>query len=386
MKYLLMLVVLLSLIIPVHAQTDTAAEAQIEQLVENMQAAVLDQDAETYLTYIDLLDDNFATEHTVWTKDWSEEDFLTSFTLEIENIEVEADTATGDLTLSYTTNLEEQPGFVAEFPVVFTYDEEQEQWLYAGEYWITTETEHFLIHAAPGTEEVAEFLIPQLNDIYESVTERYDHIPGRAMEIKVYNTREALVASVQMSLPLFTGWNEPGESLKIFPASRERLATIVAHEFTHFLTFDQAGHEQPVMPWWLAEGIATYIGQDFDLRAPEIYIENYLLRVQELVKNDELAEWSAMENFWETPVEYWTYAYPQGYSFVTFITETYGEELRNEWLASMATEMTIDEASQEFFDLTFEALEANFREWILEYKSEIGANEPDRPPELSLRN
>lgn len=367
-KLLLFVLLSTTLILPVHAQTDTTAEAQIEQLVEDMQAAVLDKDAETYLSHVDLSDENFATEHTVWTRDWSEEDFLTSFTLEIENLAVEDNTATGDLTLSYTTNLEEQPGFVAEFPVVFTYDEEQEQWLYAGEYWITAETEHFLVHASPGTESTAEFLIPRLNDIYESVTESYGHIPGRTMEIKLYNTREALVVSVQMSLPLFTGWNEPNESLKIFPATRERLATTVAHEFTHFLTFDQAGHEQPLMPWWLAEGIATYIGQEFDLRAPSVYVENYLLRIQELVENDELAEWSAMENFWETPIEYWAYAYPQGYSFVSFITEIYGEELRNEWLASMATEMTIDEASQEFFGLTFEALEADFREWILEFE------------------
>jgi hypothetical protein len=369
MRKLLVLIFLLTApVIPVRAQIDTTAEAQIEQLVAGMEAAVLDQDAETYLSYVDLSDENFATEHTVWTKDWSEEDFLTSFELDIENLEIEDNTATGDLTLAYTTDIEEQPGFVAEFPVVFTYDEKGEQWLYAGEYWTTTETDHFLVHASPGTEMVVEFLIPQLNDIYESVTESYGHIPERAMEIKLYNTREALVASAQLSLPMFNGWNEPNESLKIFPASRERLATTVAHEFTHFLTFDQAEHEQPVMPWWLAEGIATYIGQDFDLGGPALYIDNYLLPVQQLVEDDALAEWRAMERFWETPVKYWRYAYPQGYSFVSFVTETYGEDLRNEWLASMATEMTIDEASQEFFDLAFEELEADFREWILEFQ------------------
>lgn len=356
-------------------QTDDA-EASILALVDNMETAVLAGDGETYRTYVDFSDANFSFEHGNWIRDWAEsdEEWLTEFVLEISDLEIEEDVAVGMLHLEWSTIYEHQQDAVADYAVYFTYDDEFEIWLYAGEYWITTETEHFLVHASPGLEDVAEDLIPLLPDVFEEATANYNHIPQRAMEIKIYNSREALVGTTVMSLPMFSGWNEPSESLKTIAADPEILTMIVAHEFTHFMTFDQADHNQSRIPWWLNEGISQYIAEPFDGRGEEFYIEYRLLPVYEWTESDTLADWSQMSDFWNTDVQYWSYAYPQGYAFVRFVTETYGTDLRNDWLASMAVEMDIDEATEFHFNMSFTGLESEFRVWMLAFDFEaVGA-------------
>ncbi len=339
----------------------------IEALVDDMETAVLAGDAETYASYIDWTDDNFRYEHENWIRDWAEsdEDWLVDFSLRISDIEVEDNHAVGMLRLQWVTV--DQPQRVANYPVQFNYDEEAEQWLYAGEYWITQETEYFLIHASPGTEDAVEPLLPFLPDIYEYVTSHYDHIPEQAMEIKIYNSREALVGTVGMSFPPFSGWNEPNESLKTINVDTMNLVRIIAHEFTHFLTFDQADHTQTRIPWWLNEGISQYMSAPFHPGGDEYWVKDQLAKVQAWTENDELAEWSEMADFWNTDVQYWQYAYPQGYAFVRFVTEEYGEEVRNAWLADMAVEMDIDESTEVHFDKSFDELEAEFRAWILAF-------------------
>lgn len=341
----------------------------IEGVVEAMESSVLDQDVELYLSYVDLSDSNFATEHTNWANDWGEDDYLTLFELEISGIEfLEDGRAVGDLSFVYATSYDHQPGANAFFPVQFTYDEENETWLYAGEYWITTETEHFLVHAAPGLEDVVETLVLELPDIYDGVTADYGHKPAAPMEIKLYDSRPALWATVLLSLPGFTGWNEPNESLKLFAGDDSILTTVVAHEFTHFLSFDQADQGQPLMPWWLLEGIAQVTAVPFDARGTERY-DTVVLNVQEAALSTGLIAWEEISNFEETPTEYWQYVYPQGYTFTRFVTEAFGVEARNEWIV-LQSEIEIEEATEEVFDMSFEELDAAFLVWLEAFEVE----------------
>ncbi len=37
----------------------------------------------------------------------------------------------------------------------------------------------------------------------------------------------------------------------------------VAHEFTHFLEFEMAGTARSRLPWWLSEGLAVYVANDY---------------------------------------------------------------------------------------------------------------------------
>src|SRR6185503_9664049 len=126
------------------------------------------------------------------------------------------------------------------------------------------ETEHFRVRAMPGLVGVAKEISTNLPEIYDYVTNNFGHTPSSNLEIKLYDTSAVLVANTLLSLPEIHGWNEPGESLKLVAAADEAppLAAL-AHEFTHFLTFDMARTARPRMPWWLTEGIAMEIGSHY---------------------------------------------------------------------------------------------------------------------------
>jgi hypothetical protein len=49
---------------------------------------------------------------------------------------------------------------------------------------------------------------------------------------------------------------------------------------------------------------------------------------------------------------------------VRYVSESYGDEERNAWLAAMATEMKIDDATPAFLGVSFDELDAGFRHWL----------------------
>jgi hypothetical protein len=234
-------------------------------------------------------------------------------------------------------------------------------WLYAGEQWVTRDVEHFRVRVAPGLESEFPAVTESLPDIYEYVTDHFDWIPTTDMEIKVYTGPAELVAMTWLSLPDIRGWNEPGEALKLQLAPGESPTSTIAHEFTHFLEFDRAGTQRSRMPWWLSEGIASFFGYHF---AATGAAEFQLDRVRGWAATGELADWDAMAVFEETPQELWPNVYAQGYAFTAFVTDTYGETERNRWLAAMAVDSDIAEATQDVFGMSFEGLAAQFVEWL----------------------
>ncbi|HET9852985.1 MAG TPA: hypothetical protein VFP56_10825, partial [Candidatus Limnocylindrales bacterium] len=60
----------------------------------------------------------------------------------------------------------------------------------------------------------------------------------------------------------------------------------------------------------------------------------------------------------------WRNVYPQGYAMVRFVTQRFGRDSRNAWLAKMATEMDIDAATPAVLGLSFDDLDSAFREWL----------------------
>ena len=166
-----------------------------------------------------------------------------------------------------------------------------------------------------------------------------------------------------LSLPDIHGWNEPGEALKVrLDPLVPSLTPAIAHEFTHFAVFDRADTQRSRMPWWLDEGLATFVAVPYD--APGRGDER-LATVREWADEGSLADWSLMSVFETTPQNLWQYVYSQGYALVRFVTETYGADQRNVWLAIMATESEIDPATVDALGLTFSELAADFEAWLV---------------------
>ncbi|MBN2306251.1 MAG: hypothetical protein JXQ72_17345 [Anaerolineae bacterium] len=360
---LVLILILLLAVLPVAAQSDTGDDADaIRALVAAMEDAVIDRDRATYETYVDWSDPVFASEHTYWINDWAGSDPLDRFSMSVDAIQVDGDTATGSMMLQWAL-LPNTSYRIAEFPVQFTLSDDG-QWYYAGEAFVSVEAEHFLVRATPGMENVATELIKALPDIYTHATASLDHTTDAIVEIKLYPDANALGAMIALSLPPIRGWNEPGESLKMLVEEGTLPSSgVLAHELTHFLTFDMAGTTRGLYPWWLMEGIAQVVSEEF--REEDNWGADQIAYIRDLYLQGELAPWDQISDFEETPVNLWRLVYPQGYVFTRYVTEVYGERQRNNWLRDMAGDLDIDAATEHTLGLTFEELDQGFGEWLV---------------------
>jgi hypothetical protein len=346
-------------IAPTPTQPD---QKSIEALVVAMQDAVVSGDKKAYLSHVDLTDPVFALEHTRWADGWSKEPPKT-FVMYVKDIGVTGPSATATLTIGWNTEAKRVSERSATLPVRFNRQANGE-WRFAGEAWVSFETEYFVVRAVPGLANLDRDLVPELPEVYEHVTGSLGYTLTHKPEIKLYDDPTALVAMTLLKLPDSSGWNEPGEALKL-ATSRDQpvyeLRDELAHELTHYATFDRAGTAHTRMPWWLDEGLADYVAAG--VTRPEV-AERRLQQVREWAKEGDLADWDSISDFETTPVDMWTYVYPQGYAMVRYITETFGEEKRNRWLAAMATEMDINQATSEMLGLTFDDLGREFVAWL----------------------
>lgn len=337
-------------------------QAAIQTLVEAMTEAVFAQDRDTYLSYVDLSDPVFALEHSRWVDEWATTTPVDRFSLAVDNIRVRGEEATAKMTMKWA--LRPDTSYVqADYPVRFTRDSGG-TWRYAGEYWIMYEAGvKFRVLFTPGREDVAYTLIDLLPDVYDHVTDSLHYQPSDVTEIKLYENSEAIVANTLLSLPPISGWNEPGESLKLVIRPDDGyMQSVLAHELTHKLTFDMAGTAHGQFPWWVEEGIAQYVASEYWEygRASET-----LAAVIQWQEHGQLADWDTISDFKTTPQPLWRYVYPQGFAFIVYVTETFGESARNDWLRDMAGEMDVYAASEAVFDQSFETLVNGFEAWLI---------------------
>jgi hypothetical protein len=348
------------------ASSDPATPAAIVDLVEAMEAAIIDGDVEVYMALVSPADPIFATEHRRWADDWAANP-PDDLSLSVAEVAVADDPSldgvlrmNGVLTIAWSAG--GQPARSANLDVQFSQADET-AWLYAGERWVTEELDRFRVRVAPGLEGALPPIVEDLPAIYSHVTDELGHEPETRMEIKVYNDGPSLVATVQLGLPDIHGWNEPGEALKVrLDPAVPSLTPTIAHEFTHFLVFDRAGTQRPRMPWWLEEGLATYVAGEFT--DPEV-LETRMAQVRSWAAAGELADWSDISDFNTTPQELWPFVYSQGYAMVRYLSETYPDE-RNPWLDAMSTEMDIGQATESQLGLSFDQLASDFEDWLAE--------------------
>jgi hypothetical protein len=340
------------------------AAAEVDALLGRMAAAVLAGDRDGYLGFVDLSDPVFAIEHARWADDWSSRTPVSGYSLEVTDLELDGESATGLMTVqwAFDPNRISEPPRTTTFHARFTGG--AGSWRYAGERWASTDVTHFVLRVAPGLEATVPDIADVLPGIYDDVTAEIGYEPRGTLEIKLYGDANALVANTLLSLPTIRGWNEPGEALKlVHDPQGPPLAPTIAHELTHFVGFDRAGTQRSRMPWWLDEGIATYVASTIE--GPSV---DRLAQVVAWEAEGELAPWDEMVVFEETPVELWEHVYPQGYAMAVFVTERFGADRRNDWLAAMATEMDIDEATTAELGLTFRELDTEFRGWLADQR------------------
>jgi len=235
--------------------TQDPAEEIVAQLVAAKVDAVRAKDIEGYLALINEADPEYYTEQRNWFL-IIQDATIADFSIEVREVE-----AVDDATL--VASLEQHYLYGAELADrTISYEERYIRtpagWKDADLNFESMETAHFLVKYQAEIVEKAAEVSEEAERAYSSVVSGLGMEALEKITIKLYATQELLRQSTDIRITyLFNGWNEPGESIKLY-ARRDRsaFAPVIAHELTHKVTLGVASSQ----PSWLAEGLACYFG------------------------------------------------------------------------------------------------------------------------------
>ncbi|MBX3385613.1 MAG: hypothetical protein KF768_03495 [Phycisphaeraceae bacterium] len=418
------------------------ARSILDPTLRSIESAVRTADPAAYLAWVDLAESHFAKEQRNWAADLLRHR-PEAFELRIVGL-IEHDNAAGrardteivcDLEMSWSIPAAKQadgghaagadadsreptspvtttggPGLggwsrTVRFPARFTLSEQTDasdpidepRWLFAGEAWLTVRSDdgRNTVCYAEGFEDAAKRVLALL----PTARRRVDRLFGMNLEheqvVKLYPDARWLLASIYLSYkdPI-GGWNEPGESIKLLARrtmnERATLA-LLAHEYGHVATFEFDEHASDAA-WWAVEGIAevcatfaarSELDDDAALTANTRFIgRTARSRVLAWHRGDRLADWNDMADFRKTPSSLGGHVYKQGEHMVGFIGERFGREKMIEWVRELAVGATVDDATRRTLGLSFDALDARWRELIREEadSQREDADAPDESP------
>ncbi len=345
---------------------DDAARAGVAALLDSMEAAVLAADVEGYMKLVADDDRHFVREQRYWANDLPK-NTPASFELALGEgeLRVAGDRAVGEVTMTWAMR---KPSGEPRRPRDLTFDaafvRRGESWRWAGEEWLVREGEGVRVLYDEGLDGVAEIVADIFPDVRATVEELFDLRVPPPQQIKLYATMKHLQASITLSYTDgLSGWNEPGESVKILTGRRstaDSLRPLLAHEFGHVCTF-QMGEASNQMPWWVLEGVAEFSSEA--MRADREGQEPRSRRaMQTLAKSGGLAAWDELTTFGEVKPERQALVYSQGHDMIQFISEQFGRKGRVAWLSAMAVGASLDHATRRALSMSFAELDAKWRE------------------------
>lgn len=346
----------------------TLVELELSRSAARMEQAVLSGDVETYLSYVSQSDPVFWADHRAWAQDWAAHP-VSAFSIELFGIAQADGEATTRMTITWSQADSDISGGAT---VSTVFREEDGTWKLIGEDWERAETEgivfYYFANEIVDNTSQAQTVIEYLPAIYTGVVREFDYVPSQPAHIKMFESERTLATMTRISQPGLTLWNVPGESIKL-PLGPSRTAprqSLVGTEYTRFLLFDLAGGERENLPRWLENGIAAYGGAQFQTLSQRNRTLKNIAGLSLVGENSErrLLSWEQLADLESLSREDRLQAVDQAYTFVHYVTETYGAEARNVWVAAMAGGASLDDASQTALGVTFDTLAQGWREWL----------------------
>lgn len=345
--------------------------APLRALAADMSAAVLAGDADAYLAHVWPGDPVFLAEQRNWAADIAERTPV-AFEIELappregdrdhEPPGPEQDAAEQQhvhMTVRWQMT-DSAPRRAVAFPARFVRHAADERWMYAGRTWRRIDGPDAAVLFPGDYERAAHRVLQAMPEVIAHVREGFALDPTDAVQqVKIYPDMETLQFSIYPSYvdPL-GGWNEPGESIKLLGPqvrSGRPLMALLAHEYGHVATFE-LGEAMKDVPWWIAEGVAELAAERW---SPGGHAADDLIRA--LARSDSLVPWDQLTDFRTVPAHLHMHVYFQGHHMLGYISERFGRDGRNAWLAALARGLSLDDATHEAFGLPFADLDAAWR-------------------------
>lgn len=336
-----------------------AARFAIESVLRDLASACIAGDADAYLKHISARDIEFLNEQRYFARDLKKKP-AAECSWTIDELTFDAGAASAKLTIEWrmTSGKARSVSFLAAFEPAHT--DAGDTWTYAGEIWTAHAAPGVLVLHDPGLAGVASRIAEAFSEVRATVEEGFmlteKALPGRTQKIKLYSTMRHLQASICLSyIEGLSGWNEPGEAIKILTSERATLASLrslIAHEYGHVATFE-LGPLANTMPWWLLEGVAELSAERWG-RKPDGMVKAW-------ATHGRLAPWNELADFETVPAKWRGHVYTQGHHMLGYISETFGREKRVQWMTALATGSPLVDATTQAFAITFDELASQWR-------------------------
>lgn len=263
--------------------------------------------------------------------------------------------------------------------------------------WYTIETEHFYIHFHQGTERTASIVAKIGEDIYQPVTQLYHYIPDGKIHFVIRDHDDESNGAAFYYDNKVEIWAPPMNFL--LRGTHNWLRNVVTHEFTHMISLGAIrkmprqlpaiylqwiGYEEEkrpdvihgypntlvsfplvgtVIPLWLAEGMAQF--QREDLRY-DIWDTHRDMILRTAVLHNQLASIAEMGIGGKDHLGYERDIYNQGYAFVLYLVDRYGEEVLTRVSRSLKSPLRIQfsSACQSVIGKSEQELYNEWKDWL----------------------
>jgi hypothetical protein len=344
----------------------------VQAVVGAMQSAIERDDVGAYMAQINPSDSVLITEHRAWFAD-----------LDVSPV--------NDLFIGLSPDepvvLEDDGSAIAQLSITWQVPGEQEsrrydmparfepigspngQWHFAGRAWdiAMTDTPGVRIYCDEAHEPIAQLARERVPVLRDRIAEDMGIDPKlgdlHEVVVKIYPRMRELQASIYPSYTAgISGWNEPGESIKILgrdEMKQDRLDPLLAHELGHAVSFEY-GPEINFAPWWSLEGVAEVAAGLF-----RDSWESKNRRIAKLAQRDDLRDWDLLADFKGEAVNHAMHVYLQGWSMVDFIDRSFGKDARNAWFIRLGHGDTLNQASRSALGIGFDQLDARWRDELM---------------------
>ncbi len=238
-------------------------------------------------------------------------------------------------------------------------------------YWQTIETEHFLVHYSQGTERTANLVAKIAEEVYPHITGLYQYEPARKTEFVIRDTDDYSNGGAYFFDNKIDIWSTNLDFL--LRGTHNWLRDVVTHEFTHIISLRKSfkfgpnvpagwlqgfGYEKerrkdvvrgfpnvlvsyPVsgitIPVWFAEGVAQFQSPDMRFDYRDSHREMVL---RDRVMTNHLLDLNEMSVFGKNSVGNES-AYNQGFAFVRFLAQTFGDSVLRDIAHQASAPMTL---------------------------------------------
>ena len=259
--------------------------------------------------------------------------------------------------------------------------------------WRTIETEHFFIHYHEGTERSASIVAKIAEDIYQPITSLYDYEPDGKMHFIVRDHDDESNGASYYYDNKVEIWAPAADFL--LRGSHNWLRNVVTHEFSHMISlgaarkvirqiptiyFQYLGYEKErrpdvlhgypntivsfplagtIIPPWFAEGMAQFqrAGLDYDT-----WDTNRDMILRTAVIEGGLLSLNEMGHFDKNSIGN-EQVYNQGYGFILYLVQKYGEETLRDLVRAMKKPLRMDFTGA-VREVLHQSEEELYNEWI----------------------